>query len=263
MWWAVVAGAGAVPPAPPAGIDHGPFSDLLQRYVREDGLVDYGAWRSRTEDVAALDQYVAGLASGEGPRAEGREAVVGWVHAHNALVVREILRHPEWRSVREDREFFTARRHVVGGGKVSLAMLVEEGVVPRAGWRARGVLMVPARSGPPPPRWAPGAEAWGEWVEEGWRRWLERGEAFEWTAGRLRVPQPLFWHRHEWEAEGGWRQALAPWVPEAGRDLVSRTEIPVEFMPFDWTLNDPQVPAGAYGGWRMVWDRLRWPGCGP
>lgn len=250
--------AAANPPPPPQGVDHAAFSRLLQKYVRaEDGLVDYGAWRNNTDDVAALDRYVAEFTQNNRPAAEGREAVAGWIHLHNALVIGEVLRHPQWQSVRQDRGFFTAPRRLPGGPSVSLKTLAEEGVVPRMGWRARAVLIVPARGGPPAPDQAPAAAELTAWVETSWRRWLARPGAWQWSPTRLRVPQMIFWHRHEWEAEGGWRNALAPWVPEETRPFLERKEIPVEFSGFDWTLNDPALPPQTYRGWRMFWDRLR------
>jgi hypothetical protein len=223
-------------------------------------MVDYAAWRASEADRAALDDYIAAF---EAPvdaaaRAEGREAVAGWINLHNALALRDILRHPQWPSVRADRGFFTEARHHLAGTPVSLEMLAERGVVPRLGWRARAVLLLPARGGPPAPAQAITVRDMSRQVEVAWRRWLAQPGAFEWNEQRIRLPQPFFWHRHEWEAEGGWRAALAPLVPPEVRELLAHPEIPVEFLPFDWTLNDSARPPGSYRGWRLLVDRLKW-----
>jgi hypothetical protein len=223
-------------------------------------MVDYAAWRASDLDRAALDGYIAAFEAPVDPdaRAEGREAVAAWINLHNALALREVLRHPQWPSVRADRGFFTEAHHRLAGEPVSLEMLAERGVVPRLGWRARSVLLLPARGGPGAPAEAITVRDLSGQVDAAWRRWLAQPGAFEWNDRRIRLPQPFFWHRHEWEAEGGWRTALAPLAPPAVRERLARPDIPVEFLPFDWTLNDPAHPPGSYRGWRLLLDRLGW-----
>lgn len=250
--------AAQTPPAPPQGTNPAPLTRLLAAHARPDGTLDYAAWRNSPENRAALDTFIALYESTTAAPAEGREAVVGWINLHNALAIREILRHPEWQSVRQDRGFFTEPRHTLRGTPISLKMLAEYGVVPRLGWRARAVLLLPARGGPPAPRHAASVDTLAKDVEAAWRYWLAMPQAFIWSEQILRLPQPLFWHRQEWEAEGGWRVALAPLVPESARPLLARNDIRVEYLPFDWTLNDSSIPPGSYGGWRLLLDRLWW-----
>jgi len=266
MWhWLAIVGLGvaglaaqAPLPPPPAGIDPAPLTHLMAAHGRPDGTIDYAAWRSRPGDLAALDGFIAAHEPEASAAAEGREAVAGWINLHNALAIRDILRHPQWQSVRQDRGFFTEARHTLRGTPVSLEMLAEHGVVPRLGWRARAVLLLPARGGPPAPPRAVGVESFTQEIEAAWRDWLAMHRAFGWSEQMLRLPQPLFWHRQEWEAEGGWREALAPLAPQSARPLLARRDIRVEYLPFDWTLNDPSIPPGAYGGWRLLLDRLGW-----
>jgi hypothetical protein len=91
-----------------------------------------------------------------------------------------------------------------------------------------------------------------------WRRWLGESASFTWNAHLIRLSPMLLWHRSEWDADGGWRRALALLTPAAVQPLLQRDDIPVEYTPFDWTLNDSRIPAGAYRGMEMLWDRLRW-----
>ncbi|PYI86900.1 MAG: hypothetical protein DMF09_00225 [Verrucomicrobia bacterium] len=40
------------------GIDHSKFDLLLKKYVNEQGLVNYGAWKQSTADLSDLDNYL-------------------------------------------------------------------------------------------------------------------------------------------------------------------------------------------------------------
>ena len=46
-----------------AGINHDEFDRLLKKYVNEQGLVNYGAWKQNTADIAALDNYLKQFAA--------------------------------------------------------------------------------------------------------------------------------------------------------------------------------------------------------
>src|SRR5439155_26496616 len=41
-----------------SGINHGEFDRLLKKYVNEQGLVNYGAWKQNKADLSALDEYL-------------------------------------------------------------------------------------------------------------------------------------------------------------------------------------------------------------
>jgi hypothetical protein len=245
-------------PAFASGIDHGPLTRLLTSHVDAQGLVDYGAWRSHPGDLAALDAYIAHFAAAPPPdgAAEGRELIAGWINLHNALVIRDILRNPSWPSVRRDRGFFTDPRHRCGGAPVSLERLAEGGVIPRMGWRARGLLSLGARGGPPLPTTAAPSRGLDNFLTQQWRHWLKRPGSFEWGPEKIRLPQLFFWHRQEWESEGGWRAILDLDPGVATHDQVA--DLPVEFLSFDWTLNDTARPAGSYRGWQLLRDRFPW-----
>ena len=73
-------------------VDHSTWDRLLTKYVDQDGMVDYAAWKASETDRAALKQYLAAL-SQAAPEAkttkEGKLAF--WINAYNALTVHGIL----------------------------------------------------------------------------------------------------------------------------------------------------------------------------
>jgi hypothetical protein len=74
-----------------AGINHGPFDRLLKKYVNEQGLVNYGAWKQSVADLSALDEYLHQFAAKNSNGAQGNEKAASLVNAYNALVLRWIL----------------------------------------------------------------------------------------------------------------------------------------------------------------------------
>ncbi len=57
-----------------AGINHGEFDRLLEKYVNEQGLVNYGAWKQNAADLSALDDYLKQFAAKIDNPAQGRRA---------------------------------------------------------------------------------------------------------------------------------------------------------------------------------------------
>jgi hypothetical protein len=74
-------------------IDHAGWTDLLRRYVDQQGKVDYGGWTQSAADVRDLDEYLNRLSLADPDRLTSRaERLAFWINAYNALTVRGILR---------------------------------------------------------------------------------------------------------------------------------------------------------------------------
>ncbi len=56
-----------------AGINHDNYDRLLKKYVNEQGLVNYGAWKQNQADVFALDGYLKQFAAKPDTPAQGNE----------------------------------------------------------------------------------------------------------------------------------------------------------------------------------------------
>ena len=56
-----------------AGINHDEFDRLLKKYVNEQGLVNYVAWKQSAPDVSALDDYLKQFAGKTDNSAQGNE----------------------------------------------------------------------------------------------------------------------------------------------------------------------------------------------
>src|SRR5919197_624315 len=50
-----------------SGINHNEYDRLLKKYVNEQGLVNYSAWKQNAADLSALDEYLSQFAAKADP----------------------------------------------------------------------------------------------------------------------------------------------------------------------------------------------------
>ncbi len=80
--------AESTPLVPLDQIDHSAWDHLLKKYVDDDGLVNYTAWKASRDDTRALKEYLATLGHGDPEAATTKEGRLAyWINAYNALTV--------------------------------------------------------------------------------------------------------------------------------------------------------------------------------
>ncbi|PYJ95537.1 MAG: hypothetical protein DME62_00225, partial [Verrucomicrobia bacterium] len=158
------------------GIDHSKFDLLLKKYVNEQGLVNYGAWKQSTADLSDLDNYLKQFAAKIDNSAQGNEKAASLVSAYNAFVLRWILSNYPTESIWQLKDSFSAKRNEIGGGKVSLDDIEHGALRPLIGYRAHAVLVCAARSCPPLQRFAYTADKFDEQDDQAYRTWLARDD---------------------------------------------------------------------------------------
>ncbi len=74
-------------------VKHDSWDSLLQKYVDEDGMVNYQDWQNNETDRALLQTYLESLSQAN-PNAKSDEKakLAYWINAYNALTVEGILR---------------------------------------------------------------------------------------------------------------------------------------------------------------------------
>src|ERR687892_2911975 len=103
-----------------AGINHDEFDRLLKKYVKEQGLVNYGAWKANAADLSALDEYLNQFAAKADIAAQGNEKAASLVNAYNAFTLRWILSNYPTESIQQLKDSFSAKRNEIGERSVSL-----------------------------------------------------------------------------------------------------------------------------------------------
>jgi hypothetical protein len=116
-----------------ARINHGPFDRLLKKYVNEQGLVYYGAWKQSVADLSALDEYLHQFAAKTSNGAQGNEKAASLVNAYNALVLRWILSNYPTESIWQLKDSFSGKRNEISGRKVALDD-IEHGTLRALDW---------------------------------------------------------------------------------------------------------------------------------
>src|SRR5438132_11924616 len=74
-----------------SGINHDEYDRLLKKYVNEQGLVNYGAWKENKADRATLDEYLKKFAGKIDSAAQSNEKAAALVNAYNGFMLRWIL----------------------------------------------------------------------------------------------------------------------------------------------------------------------------
>ena len=251
----------AAPAAPVevrAGLDHAAWSALLRTYVDERGRVDYAGWKSSREGRAALGAYLARLAGAPAPAAAGNDKAASLINAYNALTIGWILDNFPTPSIRTLPDSFTAPRHTVGGAKVSLDQLEHEALRPAVGYRVHAALVCAARSCPPLWRDAYTPAGLDAQLDGAVERWLGREDLnrFDAQAGRAQLSAIFQWFAEDFARAGGVAQVLKRHGPPAARVLADRPDLKLEYLDYDWALNDQRPPA-SYGRLHLLWDQIR------
>ncbi|MEM7581898.1 MAG: DUF547 domain-containing protein [Acidobacteriota bacterium] len=119
--------------AEPEPFSHAVWTEVLQRFVDDEGLVDYAGLAA---DRGDFDQYVGAVEAvspkSHPERFSGRdEALAYYINAYNALVFQGVLeRGPEtksvWRGLISGYAFFVSMKVTVGGEKISLKALEDD-----------------------------------------------------------------------------------------------------------------------------------------
>jgi hypothetical protein len=92
--------------------DHSLYDTVLQHYVNEDGLVDYGSIRENS--LTALQSYLERLADVDLAGWPAAERLAFWIDAYNARVIYILAQRPTMKKISEDFEIFNQPFKVAG-----------------------------------------------------------------------------------------------------------------------------------------------------
>src|SRR5438128_12001180 len=206
-----------------AGINHDEFDRLLKKYVNEQGLVNYGAWKQNAADLSTLDEYLKQFAAKIDNPAQGNEKAATLINAYNAFMLRWILANYPTESVQSLKNSFTDKRNEIGGRKVSLDDIEHGTLRPLIGYRTHSVLVCAARSCPPLQRFAYTANKFEEQDDRVYRAWLAREDLNRFLPNERKVEiSSIFkWFKDDFEKAGGIPKILGRYAPPSVRDFAA------------------------------------------
>ena len=242
----------------PRGLDHEKFDALLKKYVNEQGLVNYAAWKSNAEDVAALNAYLKEFAPKPEKPAGGNERAAALTNAYNAGVLSWILQNYPTESVWETKDPFTAKRYTIGGEQVALNDIENGALRPQIGIGAHSVLVCAARSCPPLQRTAYTADGFESQDTKAFRVWLGRSHLnqFDPAKKKAEVSSIFKWFKEDFDKAGGVKKVLAEKAPEKDRALLTSGDYDVSYLSYNWGLNDQGSHGRSYSKVDLLIDKL-------
>lgn len=222
------------------------FDQVLDTRVR-DGFVYYRALKA---ERSGLDRFVASLADAAVP--SGRdEQIAFWLNAYNAVVMQTVINHYPTRSMQQIPGAFL-RTHPVARRSVSLDQ-IEQTIL--TGFKDPRVFFALGRGAVGSGRLR--SEIYtGDSLERQLREQIEECGGRDVcirvnsALNRVQASQIFQWRRRElseaFTATAGRRPPLERAVVayagrrhvDAERDMLARDRFKVEYVPFDWTLND-------------------------
>jgi len=237
------------------------LDETLDLYVR-DGFVYYRALKS---DRSRLDRFVGGLGTSAIDSAPRDEQMAFWLNAYNALVLRTVIDHypivprsrdyPQ-RSIRQIPGAFERLPHRVAGRTVTLDQ-IEQTILPA--FRDPRLFLALGRGAVGSGRLrseAFGAGALERQLTEAANECASRAQCLHIDRGanKVRISSIFSWRQSDFasayaERAGeafGARSPLeraviafvSPRLLVNELELLAKNDFKVEYLPFDWTLND-------------------------
>jgi Protein of unknown function, DUF547 len=241
-----------------AGINHDEFDRLLKKYVNEQGLVNYGAWKQNAADISALDNYLKQFADKIDNPARGDEKAASLTNGYNAFVLRWILSSYPTESIWQLKDSFSAKRNEVGGRKVALNDIEHGTLRPLIGYRAHAVLVCAARSCPPLQRSAYTADKFEEQDDRAYETWLAREDLNKFSPGEKKVEiSSIFkWFKQDFDKAGGVPKILGRYAPQSVRDFAASGKYDMKYLPYNWGLNDQGPHGRNYSRANLLFDNI-------
>ena len=241
-----------------AGINHDEFDRLLKKYVNEQGLVNYSAWKQNANDLSSLDDYLKQFADKIDNPAQGNEKAASLVNAYNALVLHWILSNYPTESIQQLKDSFSAKRNDIGGRKVALDDIEHGTLRPLIGYRAHAVLVCAARSCPPLQRFAYAAEKFDEQDDTAYRAWLTRDDLNKFLPNEKRVEiSSIFkWFKADFDKAGGLPKILGRYAPQSVREFAASGNYEIKYLPYNWGLNDQGPHGRHYSRAQLLFDNI-------
>ena len=232
---------------PLAKIDHTPWDRLLNKYVDQQGMVDYRGLQASAVDSKTLDDYLLHLshANGQGSR---EEKLAFWINAYNALTIKGILREYPTSSIRNHTavlfgyNIWKNLKLRVAGQAVALES-IEHDKLRGLGDPRIHFAIVCASKGCPQLR----AEAYSPHridaqLSANAKQFFSDPNKFQFDEQRrsLALSPVLKWFAEDFGNDQTARlQRIAGWLPNAAAQrLAASGTASVRYLTYDWALND-------------------------
>ncbi len=233
---------------PADSIDHSAWDTVLKKFVDDQGLVDYAAWKKSSVDVQALDEYLVQLSAASFTQtSDAKTKLAFWINAYNAVTIKGILREYPTTSIRNH----TARlfgyniwkdlQLLVEGRPYSLDQIEHE-VLRKMGEPRIHFAIVCASMGCPRLR----NEAYvprqlDSQLTANARSFFADPSKFRYDSRQksIAVSPILDWFKEDFGSTEAERlRRIAPYLPDAIARQLAESGAQLTYLDYDWSLND-------------------------
>jgi hypothetical protein len=220
-------------------IDHGVWTELLQTYVDDDGMVAYR--RLDGEARARRAAYLDRLAEYDPSPLPPNEQLAFWLNAYNAAVVHGVLTGQSPEGILSRKRFFGWYTVRIAGRDRTLDEI--ENTIVRKRFhdpRIHMALVCGATSCPRLRREAYVGERLDAQLDDQARQFVNdpRRNRLDPARDRLELSSIFAWFAADFGGETGVRDFVARFAERPDQiELVRREHVPLRYREYDWTLN--------------------------
>lgn len=226
---------------PAAAVDHAAYDRLLKKYVNEQGLINYTAWKT---DQQELNQYLDRLSKNPPVASWSKpEQMAYWINAYNAYTIRLILNHYPVKSIKDIGSkikipFVTtpwaAAFFSIGGRKMSLDD-IEHGTLRKKfdDPRIHFALVCASLSCPRLRNEAFTADKLDRQLDEQGRDFLRDPAKNKVGQASAQLSKYFDWYKGDWNKNG---QSVAKWVNQYAASKMN-ADAKVSYLDYNWNLN--------------------------
>ena len=235
-------------------IDHRVWDGLLQKYVDDNGNVDYTGWKASASDVAALDGYLATLSTAEPKMRASREAKLAfWINAYNAVTVKGILREYPTTSIRNHTARFIGYNIwknlllVVGDETPSLEGIEHEILRKMGEPRIHFAIVCASHSCPRLLNMAYTADNLEEQLVANTKHFFANSENIRYANGTFYLSSIMKWFAADFGSDSAAQlRTIAPYLASrTAQQAAARGTGRISYLKYDWSLNDQKTARNA------------------
>lgn len=240
-------------------VDHSTWNQLLQKYVNENGEVNYKGWHDSLNDVQSLDSYLAVLSTASRTaRATKDSTIAYWVNAYNAVTIKGILREYPTTSIRNHTaklfgyNIWKNLMLNVGDTQISLNDIEHEVLRKMGEPRIHFAIVCASHSCPRLLNQAYTSADLENQLVANTKSFFANQENFTYDAPnrRFQVSSILKWFATDFGRNQSTQlKTIAPYLPtKAAQDAANGNSVRVFYKTYDWSLNEQKPQRAAATG---------------
>lgn len=229
-------------------IDHSDWDRLVQKYVDQNGQVNYSGWHQNSADRNRLDQYLNRLSSGKPAGSSKAGLLAFWINAYNAVTVRGILDVYPTTSIRNHTSKLVGYNIwknlflYVDGQKYSLDSIEHKILRKQNEPRIHFAIVCASIGCPRLMNNAFRPETVDRQLEVNALDFFSRNQNFQFDSSRntIKLSALMSWFESDFGAnEAAMLKTIQRWIPDANaRQAIASGRVAVKFLGYDWNLND-------------------------